>query len=152
MKALSTVIHYQTTNELPDIATRLMAMGKSVPVWLFHGGMGVGKTTLIKALCAVQGVHNTVQSPTFSIVNEYVAGTGEPIFHFDCYRLKNETEAYDIGAEEYLYSGHRCFVEWPERIESLWPETYMNIQMTLQPDGGRVIVATAERVSSSAPQ
>ncbi len=129
-----------------------MAVGKSVPVWLFHGDMGVGKTTLIKTLCAVQGVQNTVQSPTFSIVNEYVTHAGAPIYHFDCYRLKNETEAYDIGAEEYLYSGHRCFVEWPEKIESFWPETYLKIQMNLQPDGSRALIATPERVSLSAPK
>lgn len=152
MKAQETFIRYQALDELPDVAAHLLAVGGSLPVWLMHGDMGVGKTTLIKALCAALGVETTVQSPTYSIINEYGTGSGEPIYHFDCYRLKNEVEAYDIGAEEYLHSGYRCFVEWPEKIENLWPETYFNIQMTTQPDGSRQILAAAASLPFPAPQ
>ncbi len=134
------------------MAARLLAAGDSLPVWLLHGDMGVGKTTLIKALCVALGVKTTVQSPTFSIVNEYITTTGEAIYHFDCYRLKNEVEAYDIGAEEYLFSDCRCFVEWPEKIETLWPETYFKIQMTTQPDGSRMILASQDSLPFPASQ
>ncbi len=152
VKAQETFIQYQSLDEMPGVAARLLAAGGSLPVWLMHGDMGVGKTTLIKALCAVLGVESTVQSPTFSIVNEYGTVAGEAIYHFDCYRLKNEVEAYDIGAEEYLYSGYRCFVEWPEKIEALWPESYFKIQMTTQPNGSRQILAAAASLPFLATQ
>lgn len=93
--------------------------------------MGAGKTTLIKAVCEQLGVQNTVQSPTFSIVNEYPTNTGQVVYHFDCYRLKNETEAMDIGIEEYFGSGERCFVEWPSRIPNLLPQRYAVLQISV---------------------
>ena len=91
--------------------------------------MGAGKTTFIKALCAELGVTDEVSSPTFSLVNEYHTSSGEKIYHFDFYRIENEEEVYDIGYEEYLYSGHRCFIEWPEMIGGLVPEDAVTIRI-----------------------
>ncbi|GAB3703443.1 tRNA (adenosine(37)-N6)-threonylcarbamoyltransferase complex ATPase subunit type 1 TsaE [Spirosoma flavus] len=120
-------------------AQQLLADGRHQLVWLFEGDMGVGKTTLIKALCQVLGVVSIVQSPTFSIVNEYSTHEGKSVFHFDCYRLRNEAEALDIGIEEYFDSGDYCFIEWPERISSLWPSTYYQIHLSVDADGRRHI-------------
>jgi len=105
--------------------------------------MGAGKTTLIKAICEYLGVTEPATSPTFSIVNEY-EGRDERIFHFDFYRLKNETEALDMGYEEYFYSGAYCFIEWPEKIPNLLPEHYVSIKIEVTGDNSRQI--TAERI------
>jgi len=102
--------------------------------------MGAGKTTLIKSLCEYLGVTEPVTSPTFSIVNEYQARDSK-IFHFDFYRLKNETEALDLGYEEYFYSGAYCFIEWPEKIPNLLPEHYIRIKIEVTSDNSRQIVA-----------
>lgn len=126
-------------SELDTAAHRLLAEGRNQPVWLFEGDMGAGKTTLIKALCKSLGVVSTVQSPTFSIVNEYTTHEGHSIYHFDCYRLRNEVEALDIGIEEYFDSGNYCFIEWPERIMSLWPATYYQVHLSSDSDGSRTI-------------
>ncbi len=91
-------------------------------VFAFDGKMGAGKTTFVKALCEHLGVQDVVNSPTFAIVNEYEDGDGEPIYHFDFYRLKRLSEAYDMGCEEYFYSGHLCLIEWPDMVEELLPE------------------------------
>jgi tRNA threonylcarbamoyladenosine biosynthesis protein TsaE len=109
-------------------------------VILFNGEMGVGKTTFIKSLCAALGVQESTSSPTFSIVNEYLASTGDLIYHFDVYRLKNENEAYDMGMEEYLYSGAWNFIEWAEKVPSLIPEIYSVIDLTILPDGRRKLI------------
>lgn len=126
-------------DELDAIAQQLIAEAGSQRVWLFEGDMGAGKTTLIKALCQAVGVVSVVQSPTFGLVNEYTTQTGESIYHFDCYRLRNEVEALDIGLDEYLDSGDYCFIEWPELIESLWPSTYFHINLSADPDGIRTV-------------
>ncbi|GHB81181.1 tRNA (adenosine(37)-N6)-threonylcarbamoyltransferase complex ATPase subunit type 1 TsaE [Persicitalea jodogahamensis] len=141
MKDRIALIQYSDLSELDRVVSDLMELGKEVPVWLFFGEMGVGKTTLIKKVCERLGVKRIVQSPTFSIVNEYDDSVGKPVYHFDFYRLKNENEAFDIGAEEYLYSGNYCFVEWPEKIESLWPPKFFSVQMESQVDGKRSIKA-----------
>jgi tRNA threonylcarbamoyladenosine biosynthesis protein TsaE len=88
-------------------------------VFALYGEMGSGKTTLIKALCARLNVTDIVTSPTFAIMNEYHRKDGEPVYHFDFYRIKNISEAYDLGYENFLFSGNYCFIEWPEKIESL---------------------------------
>ena len=109
----------------------------------FFGKMGVGKTTLIKELCNVLGVEDVVCSPTFAIVNEYsrpLTTTTEPVYHFDFYRLKSVAEAYDIGYEEYFYSGNYCFTEWTEKIEELLPERYVRVEIVEQ-DGCRILNA-----------
>lgn len=100
--------------------------------------MGAGKTTLIKELCKGLGTTDTVTSPTFSIVNEYHTAKGK-IYHFDFYRLKNQTEALDMGYEEYFYDGAYCFIEWPEKIPDLLPQHYSNISLKVLDDGARQI-------------
>jgi tRNA threonylcarbamoyladenosine biosynthesis protein TsaE len=99
-------------------------------IWAFYGGMGAGKTTLIKEICAQLGSPDTVSSPTYSIVNEYVLPSGL-IYHFDFYRIKEEREAYDMGYEEYLYSGNLCLIEWPEKISNLLPGEIVKIHLTV---------------------
>ncbi len=128
-------------DDIDSVARRLLAAGREQPVWLFEGDMGAGKTTLIKALCRALGVLTPVQSPTYSIVNEYTTHEGHPVYHFDCYRLRNEAEALDIGIEEYFASGNYCFIEWPERVTSLWPAHYFQVQITPGADDQRTIDA-----------
>ena len=106
----------------------------------FFGKMGVGKTTLIKEICAELGVNDNVCSPTFAIVNEYTDGAGEPVYHFDFYRMKSVAEAYDIGYEEYFYSGCYCFTEWTEKVEELLPERYVRVDIG-EEDGNRILKA-----------
>lgn len=125
--------------ELDSAAHRMLAEGRERSVWLFAGDMGAGKTTLIKALCRALGVVSTVQSPTFSIVNEYTTHEGHSVYHFDCYRLRNEAEALDIGIEEYFDSGMYCFIEWPERIINLWPSTYYQVMLSANEQGIRTV-------------
>ncbi|MBV5283016.1 MAG: tRNA (adenosine(37)-N6)-threonylcarbamoyltransferase complex ATPase subunit type 1 TsaE [Paludibacter sp.] len=98
-------------------------------IFAFNGKMGAGKTTFIKAICEVMGVQETINSPTFSIVNEYEAANGSIIYHFDCYRINKIQEALDLGAEEYLYSGNLCFIEWSENIAPLLPDTLVNVDI-----------------------
>ena len=115
------------------------AMGENT-VFAFYGKMGAGKTTFIKAVCEELGVEDTVTSPTFAIVNEYEAAQGRPIYHFDFYRIKKVSEAYDMGCEEYFYSGHPCFIEWPELIEEVLPEETVSVTIEALPDGDRRLV------------
>ena len=130
-------LHTAQPDEIDAVARRLLAEGREQSVWLFAGAMGAGKTTLIKAICRVLGVVSIVQSPTFSLVNEYTTHEGHSVYHFDCYRLRNEAEALDIGIEEYLDSGDYCFIEWPERIQSLWPASYCQVNISAESDGSR---------------
>jgi len=118
-----------TLDEIEKVVRDLIKAAGDNKIWLFYGEMGAGKTTLIKAICRELGVRSVMTSPTFSIVNEY-DGNGV-IYHFDCYRLKNEEEAYDIGLEEYLDSGRLCLIEWPERIASLLPEVQFRINIEI---------------------
>jgi tRNA threonylcarbamoyladenosine biosynthesis protein TsaE len=117
--------------DLHYVAKELLRLAGDRRVWLFYGDMGSGKTTLIKAICKTMKVEDGTSSPTFSIVNEYRSESGS-VYHFDFYRIKNEAEAYDIGTDEYFYSGHYCFVEWPDRIPSLIPSAH--IAITIQTD------------------
>lgn len=109
-------------------------------VFAFYGEMGAGKTTFIKAICKVLGVTETITSPTFAIVNEYSTENGEPIFHFDFYRIKNIEEAYDFGYEDYFYSGHICFIEWPQLVEPILPEGVVNVQIVVEDNEQRSIL------------
>jgi tRNA threonylcarbamoyladenosine biosynthesis protein TsaE len=106
-------------------------------VIIFNGAMGAGKTTFIKSLAKELGVNDMTSSPTFALVNEYEAIDSQLVYHFDVYRLKSETEALDMGIDEYLYSGHWCFIEWAENIPNLIPEQHSVIQIEILPDGKR---------------
>ncbi|MCE6991534.1 tRNA (adenosine(37)-N6)-threonylcarbamoyltransferase complex ATPase subunit type 1 TsaE [Dyadobacter sp. CY323] len=131
-------ITFKGLDELDRVAAELLETGGNIPVWLFEGQIGAGKTTLIKALCKALGVRSHVQSPTFSLVNEYDAGD-RLVYHFDFYRIKDETEALDMGVEEYFDSGEYCFVEWPDKIESLWPASYLKLHLQADESGIRVL-------------
>lgn len=125
--------------QINDAASELLNAGKGLNVWALHGAMGSGKTTLTKALLNRLGSHETVASPTFSIVNEYLSKDNEPVYHFDFYRIKNEMEAYDIGTEEYFDSGHLCLIEWPEKIPSVLPARHFEIQIEIMDEQTRII-------------
>lgn len=109
-------------------------------VFAFNGLMGAGKTTFIKAICEELGVTETVNSPTFSIVNEYEGNNGRIIYHFDCYRINKIEEALEIGIEEYLYSGNLCFIEWAENIASLLPDSIVNVEIKELENGERDVL------------
>ncbi|WP_017731824.1 tRNA (adenosine(37)-N6)-threonylcarbamoyltransferase complex ATPase subunit type 1 TsaE [Nafulsella turpanensis] len=129
--------------DLPETAAAIIAFARGQggqKIWLFEGSMGAGKTTLIKEICLRLGVEDTVQSPTFSIVNEYRAEGDEPVYHFDFYRIKEVAEALQIGAEEYFYSGHYCLIEWPSKIEEILPEQYLQVQIEVNEDNSRTIL------------
>lgn len=131
----------ENTTELAAAATWLMENTPQHKVYLFKGSMGAGKTTFIKAICAYLGVQGTTSSPTFSIVNAYDSPVGE-IYHFDFYRLNDEREAYDLGYEEYFFSGNYCFIEWPEKIPHLIPENAVRVEISVMDDLSRVIELT----------
>ena len=109
-------------------------------VFAFYGKMGAGKTTFIKAICEELGVDDVITSPTFAIVNEYQSAiTGDSIYHFDFYRIKKLEEVYDMGYEDYFYSGSLCFLEWPELIDDLLPEDATKVTIEATDDGRRVV-------------
>ena len=122
-------IEINQLSDLKEAAISLLNFSEKNRIFIFEGEMGAGKTTFIKAICAQLGIEDTVSSPTFSIVNEYIARTGNIVYHFDFYRIKNLNEAYDIGYEEYFYSGNICFIEWPEKIEELLPDKYVRVKI-----------------------
>lgn len=122
---------------LPQAAQQFISNMGDARVFAFYGNMGAGKTTFIKALCECLGVTDTVTSPTFAIVNEYEGR--ERVYHFDFYRIRRIEEAYDLGFEEYCYSGHLCFIEWPELIEDLLPEDAVRVNIEALADGSRRI-------------
>jgi tRNA threonylcarbamoyladenosine biosynthesis protein TsaE len=131
-----------TVSDLELVAKAIMDSLNTIKVWLFHGEMGSGKTTLIKTVCKNLGVKEAMSSPTFSIVNEYQTVTHNKIYHFDFYRIKNEVEAADIGTEEYFYSGYPCFIEWPEKIPSLIPLQYADVIIQVETNTKRTIAIT----------
>lgn len=122
-----------TLEQLPDVEAAITELGKDIAVWTFTGNLGAGKTTLIKALAEALGIRDAVSSPTFNYVNDYDGR----LYHFDCYRLKNVEEALNLGLEEYLDSGRRCWVEWPEVIRPLLPEPCLDVVITHNKDATR---------------
>lgn len=124
---------------LEAVAEKVVEHIDRYKVWIFHGEMGSGKTTLIKQICRKLNVSDVMSSPTFSIVNEYATGTNGKIFHFDFYRIRHEAEAFDIGTDEYFYSGYPCFVEWPEKIPSLVPVEHGVVSVTITSKTERTI-------------
>lgn len=126
------------TSGLKDAAREFVKNMPRCNVFAFYGGMGAGKTTFIKAICRELGVEDTITSPTFAIVNEYnSADTCVPIYHFDFYRVKSIAEVYDMGFEEYFYSGALCFIEWPQVVESVLPGNTARVTIEEMPDGSR---------------
>ena len=119
----------ENIGQLHEVARNLIVTFKDERFFAFFGKMGVGKTTLIKEICAALGVEDVVCSPTFAIINEYSTVFDESVFHFDFYRLKSINEAYDIGYEEYFDSGCYCFTEWTEKVEELLPDHYVRVEM-----------------------
>ncbi|MFK7899909.1 MAG: tRNA (adenosine(37)-N6)-threonylcarbamoyltransferase complex ATPase subunit type 1 TsaE [Cyclobacteriaceae bacterium] len=124
-------IEVKHIDELQKASKEIVATCKHIPIWLFHGEMGAGKTTLITAICKTLGVTDSISSPTYSIVNEYVADQ-KKIFHFDCYRIQHPDEALDIGIYEYLDSGQFCFIEWSEKISELIDHTVVSVYISRQ--------------------
>lgn len=120
---------FDIVSQLPRVAQDLLDTFPEERFFAFFGKMGVGKTTLIKEICQQLGVIDNVCSPTFAIVNSYSTAQGDPVYHFDFYRLKNLDEAYDIGYEEYFYSNEYCFTEWTEKIEDLLPDHYVRVEI-----------------------
>jgi len=131
-------LQLSSPDDLNAAAKKILDFAGDEKVFLFYGQMGAGKTTLVNALCRELGVTENTSSPTFAIVNEYRASP-KNIFHFDFYRLKNQTEAMDIGFEEYLDSGKYCFIEWPEKIPDLLPEHHLRISITVTGEQSRDI-------------
>ncbi len=140
-------ISLKTLSDLPQTATSILDFAKGKKIFCFYGDLGAGKTTLIKELCRQLGVTDEGSSPTFSLINEYrtatpalkgaksqnsPSGVGGVLFHFDLYRLKNESEIYDIGYEDYIFSGNYCFIEWPEKIEKLLPKDFVSVRIEVK--------------------
>lgn len=125
--------------DLDRAAREFLRLTDGVRIYAFYGSMGAGKTTFISALCRVLGVGDEVASPTFTIVNEYRAGNGRAVYHFDFYRIERLQEVLDIGYEEYMDSDGICLMEWPEKIEPILPEDTLRVHIAEQPDGSRSV-------------
>lgn len=128
---------------LGEVAARLLALAGSNRIWLLSGELGSGKTTLIKHICGHLGVKDPVQSPTFSLVNEYLDRNGSSVFHFDLYRLKTVREVYETGIDEYLDSGSYCFIEWPEIAQPIWPADSFRLFLKRDESGMRTVSVQA---------
>jgi len=126
---------------LKSVAKNLISQFPDQRIFAFYGQMGVGKTTFIQSVCKTLGSEDVVTSPTFALVNEYKTTEQKAIFHFDFYRINKIEEAFDLGYEDYLYSGNYCFIEWPEMIESLLPENIVKVKIDVNEDGTRTISA-----------
>lgn len=132
-------ITIRSLEEIHDAARRFIEMMGDNTVFAMYGKMGAGKTTFTKAVCECLGVEDVINSPTFAIVNEYRSTSGELIYHFDFYRIKKLEEVYDMGYEDYFYSGALCFIEWPELVEELLPVEAVKVTIEEQEDGSRIV-------------
>ncbi len=132
-------IKIESLDNIHTAAKEFLAHMGNGKVFAFYGKMGAGKTTFIKAVCEALGVTDVITSPTFAIVNEYTTADNSSIYHFDFYRIKKIDEVYDMGYEDYFYSGRLCFLEWPELIEDLLPEDAVKVSIAMQEDGSRII-------------
>lgn len=127
--------------ELKNVAEELINAFPEERVFAFYGKMGAGKTTFIQSVCRALGSEDNVTSPTFALINEYNTAELNSIFHFDFYRINDIEEAFDLGYEDYIYSGNYCLIEWPEMIEPLLPEKMVEVKMEVKDDHSRVISA-----------
>lgn len=132
-------IEIPSVDKIQEAARQFVRQMGDARVFAFYGKMGAGKTTFIKAICQELGVEDVITSPTFALVNEYTAGDGSPIFHFDFYRVKKLEEVYDMGYEDYFYSGALCLMEWPELVEELLPQDAVAVTIHANADGSRSI-------------
>lgn len=132
-------ITIESLAQINEAAKQFVAAMGDNTIFAFYGHMGAGKTTFIKAICEELGVEDVITSPTFAIVNEYTDGQGEPVFHFDFYRIKKQEEVYDIGFEDYVESGSVCLMEWPELIEEILPADTVKVTIAEQADGTRLV-------------
>lgn len=133
-------IKIEKLDNIREAAKQFIANIGDSTVFAFYGNMGAGKTTFVKAVCEELGVDDVITSPTFSIVNEYRSEqTGELIYHFDFYRVKKIGEVYDMGFEDYFYSGALCFIEWPELCEEVLPDDTVKVYIKEEPDGSRTV-------------
>jgi len=132
-------IEIPSVDKIQEAARQFVCQMGDAKVFAFYGKMGAGKTTFIKAICQELGVEDVITSPTFALVNEYTAGDGSPIFHFDFYRIKKLEEVYDMGYEDYFYSGALCLMEWPELVEELLPRDAVAVTIHANADGSRSI-------------
>lgn len=132
-------IKIESIEKISDAAKEFVANIGDRTIFAFYGKMGVGKTTFTKVVCEELGVEDVINSPTFAIVNEYEAASGRPIYHFDFYRIKRLSEAFDMGCDDYFYSGNLCFIEWPELIEDILPEETVKVSIEEQEDGSRLV-------------
>lgn len=125
--------------ELPEVAEKFINEIGADRIFLFEGDMGAGKTTLIAEICRQLGATDDFGSPTFSLVNEYRDAKGNPLYHFDLYRIESPAEAFEMGAEEYFNSGELCLVEWPDRLGELVPDDARTVRITVNPDESRTL-------------
>ena len=127
-----------TENQLDQVAEAILKAYPEERVFGFYGEMGAGKTTLVKAICRTLGVHDITSSPTFAIINEYWTDGGEPLYHFDFYRIDEPADASRVGFEEYLYSGHYCFIEWTEKVEEILQGDFVPVTIERVDDDRRL--------------
>jgi tRNA threonylcarbamoyladenosine biosynthesis protein TsaE len=132
-------ITIENTDQLPEAAKKFLRSTGRHNIFAFYGSMGAGKTTVIKAICNRLGSIDTVTSPSFTLINEYRTHNGDVLYHFDFFRIKTQEEVFDFGFEEYLASGRKCFIEWPEKIESLLPEETVKVYITVKTDLSRIV-------------
>lgn len=131
----------KSIDDLPEVVSKFLANFRDKRHFAFHGSMGAGKTTFIKALCQHMGTNDNITSPTFALVNEYQTMQYGNLLHFDFYRLNDISEALDIGFEEYMDSGNFCFMEWPERVEEILPSRLVNVEIEAIDEHTRIIRA-----------
>ncbi|MCM1301767.1 MAG: tRNA (adenosine(37)-N6)-threonylcarbamoyltransferase complex ATPase subunit type 1 TsaE [Alistipes senegalensis] len=134
---MTKTIHIASQEELPQVASAILDVAADRSVVVFRGEMGAGKTTLIREIAAQLGCTDTVTSPTFAIVNQYKGADDRTVYHFDFYRIDDPREAYDLGYEEYFYSGDLCLVEWPEKIEPLLPDDVVTVRIAVDDETAR---------------
>jgi tRNA threonylcarbamoyladenosine biosynthesis protein TsaE len=132
-------IEIKDLNHIQEAARTFIDNIGNDTIFAFHGHMGAGKTTFIKAVCEELGVQDVINSPTFAIVNEYLAGNGDTIYHFDCYRINKIVEALDMGCQDYFDSGNLCLIEWPENIADILPEEAISVHIKVADDDTRFV-------------